>query len=225
VPPRHQLHGRGETPEQRCGVGLGEEGHLRMAADASRRKGRASARSPKPQSSRASRRGRGSRVGFAKHAELSSLCSPMTSNQRFARAVSCRWRSVRWRDSRSFSFSATPPGVTLRRIRLFYWWGFQWTNPTSEAEHGWLILGLSCWLVLAECAAGAGGAQSGDARGGIRRHARRPGGAPARLYRAANPHLHHRLPPVHVGLLALAGGRRWGRAAVFRWVHGLCPSR
>ncbi len=29
---------------------------------------------------------------------------------------------------------------------LFYWWGFQWTNPGSECEHGWLILGLSVWL-------------------------------------------------------------------------------
>ncbi len=29
---------------------------------------------------------------------------------------------------------------------LFYWWGFQWANPGSETEHGWLILGLSAWL-------------------------------------------------------------------------------
>jgi len=30
---------------------------------------------------------------------------------------------------------------------LFYWWGFQWVNPTSETEHGWLILALSGWLL------------------------------------------------------------------------------
>src|SRR5688572_12017868 len=30
---------------------------------------------------------------------------------------------------------------------LFYWWGFQWVNPGSETEHGWLILGLSGWLL------------------------------------------------------------------------------
>jgi exosortase len=30
---------------------------------------------------------------------------------------------------------------------LFYWWTFQWTNPGSETEHGWLILGISCWLL------------------------------------------------------------------------------
>lgn len=29
---------------------------------------------------------------------------------------------------------------------LFYWWGFQWVNPGSETEHGWLILGLSLWV-------------------------------------------------------------------------------
>ena len=29
---------------------------------------------------------------------------------------------------------------------LFYWWGYQWVNPASEGEHGWLILGLSGWL-------------------------------------------------------------------------------
>ncbi|MDO8543001.1 MAG: exosortase/archaeosortase family protein [Opitutaceae bacterium] len=30
---------------------------------------------------------------------------------------------------------------------LFYWWTFQWSNPGSETEHGWLILGLSAWLL------------------------------------------------------------------------------
>lgn len=30
---------------------------------------------------------------------------------------------------------------------LFYWWGYQWINPGSETEHGWLILGLSAWLL------------------------------------------------------------------------------
>lgn len=29
---------------------------------------------------------------------------------------------------------------------LFYWWGFQWLNPESETQHGWLILALSGWL-------------------------------------------------------------------------------
>lgn len=30
---------------------------------------------------------------------------------------------------------------------LFYWWGFQWVDPGSETQHGFLILGISIWLV------------------------------------------------------------------------------
>lgn len=30
---------------------------------------------------------------------------------------------------------------------LFHWWGYQWLNPASETEHGWVILGLSGWLL------------------------------------------------------------------------------
>jgi exosortase len=31
---------------------------------------------------------------------------------------------------------------------LFYWWGFQWFNRDSEAQHGILILGISVWLFV-----------------------------------------------------------------------------
>ena len=30
---------------------------------------------------------------------------------------------------------------------VFWWWGYQWFDPRSEAEHGLLILALSGWLV------------------------------------------------------------------------------
>jgi EpsI family protein len=30
---------------------------------------------------------------------------------------------------------------------LFWWWIFQWLNPASEAEHGWLILAIAGWLL------------------------------------------------------------------------------
>lgn len=30
---------------------------------------------------------------------------------------------------------------------LFYWWGYQWMNDASESEHGWLVLGISGWLL------------------------------------------------------------------------------
>jgi len=54
---------------------------------------------------------------------------------------------------------------------LFYWWGYQWVNPASEGEHGWLILGLSGWLFWrslrsAEC--GARNAELGQPEAGER---------------------------------------------------------
>jgi exosortase len=29
---------------------------------------------------------------------------------------------------------------------IFRWWGYQWIDPASECQHGWLILGASLWL-------------------------------------------------------------------------------
>jgi len=29
---------------------------------------------------------------------------------------------------------------------VFWWWGWQWFNPASEAQHGPLVLGLAVWL-------------------------------------------------------------------------------
>src|SRR5436190_16138824 len=30
---------------------------------------------------------------------------------------------------------------------MFWWWVSQWLDPAAETEHGWLILGLSGWLL------------------------------------------------------------------------------
>jgi EpsI family protein len=30
---------------------------------------------------------------------------------------------------------------------IFWWWVYQWINPASETEHGWLILGIAGWLL------------------------------------------------------------------------------
>ncbi len=35
----------------------------------------------------------------------------------------------------------------IKTTSLFVWWGSQWLNPASETEHGWLVLGLSGWLL------------------------------------------------------------------------------
>jgi exosortase len=98
---------------------------------------------------------------------------------------------------------------------LFYWWGYQWGNPASEAEHGWLILGLSLWL-LWQNARGEPAAPNPPV----------PGRALAALLGGLAVHLlgygvqQTRISIVGFllfawGVLALAGGRRWGRAAVF----------
>lgn len=100
---------------------------------------------------------------------------------------------------------------------LFYWWGFQWTNPGSESEHGLLVLGLSAWLFWRN----------------LQREGRRLGfdqpaytAALASLLIGLAFHLlgyatqQARISIVGLlgftwGVIALGGGRRWGRAAVF----------
>jgi len=98
---------------------------------------------------------------------------------------------------------------------LFYWWGFQWANPSSETEHGWLILGLSLWLFWQN----------------VRREPAAPnppatGLALAAMLGGLAVHLlgyavqQTRISIVGFllftgGVLTLTGGRRWGRAAAF----------
>ncbi len=101
---------------------------------------------------------------------------------------------------------------------LFYWWGFQWVNPASETEHGWLILGLSAWLLwrnlqIANC--GSRIADFSDRRfatlvmiGALLLHAVGFAVQQARISILA-------LLLFSWGVLALGGGLRWRRAAAF----------
>jgi exosortase len=131
---------------------------------------------------------------------------------------------------------------------LFYWWGAQWANPASESEHGWLILGISCWLFwrnLRRPEAGEGRREAGAGRGeqgagtgdqGPRtvdpdnrkskiQNRKYIAPAGAMLSGLAIHLLGYALTQARVsivgfllfawGLLAFAGGRRWGRAAAF----------
>ncbi len=98
---------------------------------------------------------------------------------------------------------------------LFYWWGFQWWNPGSETEHGWLILGLSLWLFWQN----------------VRREPVAPnpaatGVALAAMLGGLAVHLlGYAVQQTRIsilgfllftgGVLTLAGGQRWGRAAAF----------
>lgn len=106
---------------------------------------------------------------------------------------------------------------------LFYWWGYQWINPGSETEHGWLILGLSAWLFwrnvrtrAPEPGAGSGEqerrpdflAPSGALVAGLALHAVGFAAQQARLSILA-------LLIFAWGVVRLAGGRRWGAAGLF----------
>lgn len=46
-----------------------------------------------------------------------------------------------------FQFFGNPVRGYIDTASLFYWWGYQWVNPASEGEHGWLVLGLSGWVL------------------------------------------------------------------------------
>lgn len=97
---------------------------------------------------------------------------------------------------------------------LFHWWFYQWVNPESETEHAWLILALSAYVFWRNLRReGAGG---------------RPEGAKAAAALVLGLLLHAmgfvaQQPRISIvalllyawGVLALAGGRRWGRAAAF----------
>src|SRR5208337_3763291 len=97
---------------------------------------------------------------------------------------------------------------------LFHWWFYQWVNPESDTEHAWLILGLSAFLLWRNLGGrGAGG---------------RPVAGRAALALLGALLLHAvgfvaQQPRISIlalllyawGVIALAGGDRWGRAAAF----------
>lgn len=111
---------------------------------------------------------------------------------------------------------------------LFHWWGYQWMNPASETEHGWLILAGSAWLFWRRvrmpppeppATSGAVVSETPPAA---------PSVAPAVGAMAVGLGLHivgfaaqqARISIVALlifawGVLRLAGGRTWGAAAVF----------
>ena len=98
---------------------------------------------------------------------------------------------------------------------LFYWWGFQWTNPGSESEHGWLILGLSVWLFWRNLSASNKGQVSS-----IRWQATLAMVSGLVIHLLGYVMQQGRISIVGLlvfawGVLALAGGCRWGKAAAF----------
>ncbi len=45
-----------------------------------------------------------------------------------------------------FQFFGNTSFGYIKSSSLFHWWTYQWSDPASETEHGWLILALSVWL-------------------------------------------------------------------------------
>jgi EpsI family protein len=96
---------------------------------------------------------------------------------------------------------------------LFYWWGYQWLNPASETEHGWVILALSLWLLWRGTPRSGRGAGSPAPAvvamvAGLLLHAAGFGAQQARISIVA-------LLVFAWGVVRLAGGPLWGKAAAF----------
>ncbi len=108
---------------------------------------------------------------------------------------------------------------------LFWWWGAQWTEA-AEGEHGWLILGISAWLLWRNLKLGRGeGPGSNDEGQTTRSTFDLRLSTSAMLGGLAVHLLGYLLQQTRIsivgcllfawGLAGFAGGRRWSRAAAF----------
>ena len=115
---------------------------------------------------------------------------------------------------------------------LFWWWSYQWFNPGSESQHGPLILALVIWLLWRNLREGAKcqvpGAKNSELNTEPAEQNPGLGVWPPALAMLGGLALHllgyavqqTRISIVGLllftwGVLALGGGRRWGRAAAF----------
>jgi exosortase len=126
-----------------------------------------------------------------------------------------------------FQFSGNSARGYIDTHSLFYWWGHQWADPRSESEHGWLILGLSCWLFWRNLWNAERGMRIGEISNQESEIENRKFMAPmgAMLAGLAVHLLGYVMQQGRIsiaglllftwGVLTLAGGRRWGRAAAF----------
>jgi exosortase len=116
-----------------------------------------------------------------------------------------------------FQFLGNSTRGYIGSASLFYWWGFQWVNPGSETQHGFLILGISVWLLARNLRSVAAPAEAGACS------------LPAAVAAMAVGILVHALGFVAEqarvsilglllftwGLASFAGGARWAQAAAF----------
>jgi len=116
-----------------------------------------------------------------------------------------------------FQFFGNATQGYIHSRSLFVWWGSQWLNPAAEMQHGLLVLLAAGWLFWRNL----------RIQSAATKDVRPTGEAPlTALLAGLALHLvgfalqQSRLSIVALlvfvwGVLALAGGRRWGRAAVF----------
>ena len=116
-----------------------------------------------------------------------------------------------------FQFWGNPSRGYIGSDSLFYWWGFQWSDPASESEHGWLILGLSVWLLWRNVRAESQELRAESQKAWVPVGAML-GGLAVHLLGYVMQQGRFSIVGLLIfvwGLLALAGGRKWGRAAAF----------
>lgn len=115
-----------------------------------------------------------------------------------------------------FQFAGNASQGYVKTDSMFWWWISQWLDPQAETEHGWLILGVSAWLLwrnLRQRSAVSDqrsplAAAAAAMLGGLVLHLLGYAMQQARVSIVA-------FLLFTWGALALGGGRRWGRAAAF----------
>jgi EpsI family protein len=124
-----------------------------------------------------------------------------------------------------FQFFGNATRGYIDTTSAFYWWGFQWFNPRSEAGHGPLILGIAAWLLWrnlknAGCQLPNAECKSENSAFGIWRLAFGAMAAGLALHAVGFAAQQTRVSILALlvfawGVLRLGGGRKWGGAAVF----------
>ncbi len=116
-----------------------------------------------------------------------------------------------------FHFFGNASHGYVRTDSLFWWWVSQWLDPVAETEHAWMIVGLSGWLLWRNLQTqrretSSAGASTWVVVGALL------GGLGLHLLGYAVQQARVSLLGLFLfgwGVLALGGGRRWGRAAAF----------
>jgi len=237
---RHEFDPRREAGQQRRRMRLGQERHARLRRrDAQERHGEGEvAQAPEFQDEEARRSGGLRR--FCQAAGVKFSIPVMTSSPQpgvalppHARAGWLPALACALAGAAVFQFFGNSTRGYIDTASLFYWWGFQWVNPSSETQHGWLILGLSAWLFWRNLHPNKGR----DVEGSIGEPPTNPGFSSLRLLDSSAPALAAMLGALALhaagyavqqarvsiaalllftwGVLRLAGGRQWGRAAAF----------